>query len=294
MDRPSTAEIAHRQDDDRNLRRQLAARRYYSLAKGVRFLGQSVSTGLALTSPLVLWLQPDLGPKLAAIAGLWIFVSRFLVVRLQRSLVEKGAVAQEVFDCTVFGLDWNPVLAREPAQEDIRRASERSLGRIDRVKAWYPCTAAADWPLSVLVCQRSNAVWARRQHTYYGFALCGAVAVWIVFGVGVAAAESASLVEYLTIIALPSLPALLDWAELAEGHLEAATKRGDLEQQIGGLVREGDAHEADLREIQDGLFDLRRSGQLVPDWFYKLIRKSFERDMQGAASDYISEADASD
>jgi hypothetical protein len=294
MDLPSTVEIARRQDEERNLRRQLAARRYYTLAKGLRLLGQSVSTALALTSPLVFWLKPDLGPKLAAVAGLWIFASRFLLVRLQRCLVEKGAVAQEAFDCAVLGLDWNGVLATEPAQEDIRRASERSLGRIDRVKGWYPCTEAADWPLSVLICQRSNAVWARRQHTYYGFVLCGAVATWIAFGIGFAAVESASLVAYLTIIALPSLPALLDWAELAEGHLEAATKRGDLEQQIAGLVREGDASETDLREFQDGLFDLRRSGQLVPDWFYKLIRKAFERDMQGAAADYIGEAGTGD
>jgi hypothetical protein len=241
MDHPSTAEISRRQDDERNLRRQLAARRYYTLAKGFRLLGQSVSSALALTSPIVLWLKPDLGPKLAAAAGLWIFASRFLLVRLQRRLVEKGAVAQEAFDCAVLGLDWNDVLARQPAQEDIRRASERSIGRIDRVKGWYPCTEAADWPLSVLVCQRSNAVWARRQHTYYGFALWGAVVVWFVFGVGFAAADSASLVEYLTIIALPSLPALLDWAELAEGHLEAATRRGDLEEQIVGLVRGGES-----------------------------------------------------
>jgi hypothetical protein len=294
MDRPSSVDISRRQDEERNLRFQLAARRYYTLAKGLRLLGQSVSTALALTSPLVLWLNPGLGPKLAAAAGLWIFASRFLLVRLQRGLINKGAVAQEAFDCAVLGLDWNETLARRPVQEDIHRASRRSRRRVGKTKGWYPCADDSAWPLSVLVCQRSNAAWAGRQHSYYGFALIIAVVLWVVLGIGFAVGESASLVEYLTIIALPSLPALLDWAELAEGHLEAGGKRDDLGEQIAGLIRGGGAHPEDLREIQDQLFELRRSAQLVPDWFYKLLRSSFERDMQGAAADYIGEAGTAD
>jgi len=290
MDRLSAEQIGRRQEDERNLRRQLAARRYYGLAKGLRLAGQSFSTALALTSPLVLWLKPDLGPKLAALAGLWIFASRFVFARFQQSLIEKGATAQEAFDCAVLGLDWNEVLARRPAQEDIRRASERSLGHIEHVKGWYPCSEAAGWPLSVLICQRSNTSWARRQHTYYGLFLGAAAAGWASLGAIFAAVESASLVEYLTIIALPSLPALLDWAELAKAHFEAAVTRGDLEERIAAMIREGGAREEDLREIQNGLFDVRRSGPLVPDWFYKLVRGAFERDMRGAAGDYIDEA----
>ena len=115
MAQPTSAEIDLRQNEDRNLRRQLAARRYYFEAKLIQFAGRSVATLLALTSPFVLLYWPELGPWLAAAAGLWIFVSRFLLERFRQELVLKGATAQEAFDCTVLGLAWNPSLAVRPA-----------------------------------------------------------------------------------------------------------------------------------------------------------------------------------
>jgi predicted pore-forming effector associated with SMODS systems len=283
---PTSKQIAERQELDVNLRRQLAARRYYSTAKAWRLAGQSVAIALALTSPIVLVLEPELGPKLAAIAGLWIFISRLLIVRIQRCLVIKGVAAQERFDCEVLGLRWNEALARQPGQEDIRRASQRTLKKIEDAKKWYPTPHEVAWPLSVLICQRSNTAWARRQHYYYGAFLYIGAGLWIVFGICFAAARSASLVEYLTIIALPSLPALLDWTDIAAAHLEAAKRRDSLEATIDEAIRNHDATDDSLREIQDRLFEHRSRSPLVPDWFYKLIRSAFEEDMRGAAADY--------
>lgn len=285
---PSSGEIAQRQDLEVNLRRQLAARRYYSLAKRSRLIGQSVALLLALSSPIIFVIAPDLGPKLGAAAGLWIFISRLLIARFQRRFMCSGAAAQELFDCDVLGLPWNDRLARRPGQEDIRRTSERNLKEIDRIKGWYPCPPATQWPLSVLICQRSNTAWARRQHYWYGLLLSAAAFIWVLFGIVFAVAQSASLVEYLTIIALPSLPALLDWTEIATSHFGASEGRGDLEEEIGTLIRHGNGTDEDLREIQDGLFKYRCYGPLVPDWFYRRLRAAFEKDMRGAAEDYAS------
>jgi hypothetical protein len=154
---------------------------------------------------------------------------------------------------------------------------------VDKVRDWYPAHEDMAWPTSVLVCQRSNAVWARRQHRLYAYVLYGLAASWWLIGVIVAAVHGATLTEYLVTIALPSLPALLDAAEFARAHAADADKRQLLEDQTDALRRSGNATELDLREIQDQLFSLRRGAPLVPGWFYKIVRGRFEADMRYAA-----------
>lgn len=279
---PSTAEIGRSQNTDGNLRRYAAAARYYWYAKLLHFGGRSVTVILALASPLVLLFSPDLGPALGAVAGGWLFVSRLVCEPWRQGLQLKGATAQEMFDCAVLKLEWNETVVRRLAEEEIRSASG-SMKRVGKIRDWYPTESPADWPESVLLCQRSNAVWARRQHRAYAWVLVGAAVVWWIVGVVVAVADTATLADYLVIVGLPSLPALLDAGEFARAHLVDAQRREQVEDRASALLQAGEATQQDLREIQDQLFELRRDAQLVPGWFYKLIRPKFEADMQYAA-----------
>jgi hypothetical protein len=288
---PDMDAIAALQSEETNLSRQLAARRYFQDAKRLQRGGSAVVSLLAFSSPFVLLAKPDLGPLLAAFAGLWIFLARFVFERFKRDSILEGVVAQEAFDCAVLGISWNDALAQRPAPEDIHGASQHVIDQIDDVRGWYPTVVSALWPTSVLICQRANAVWARRQHRAYARFLAVAVVVWFAIGIIVSVADSATLVEYLTIIALPSLPALLDTSELSKGHAGASLGREVLEHQTGDLLREGGANRRELREIQDQLFDLRRDGPLVPEWFYKRRRENYEEAMRKAATDLVGEVD---
>jgi SMODS-associating 4TM effector domain len=279
---PAMSEIGRTQDLDVNVRRQLAARRFYKQGKWLQFGGASFAVLLALVSPLVLLFRPSLGPTLGAIAGLWIFVSRLVLEPIKHKLQLKGATAQEVFDCEVLRLDWNGALARRIPEEEVRNASGSMRGA-EQIKGWYPTANDLRWPRSVLICQRSNAVWSRRQHRSYGWLLVGAAIAWFVLGIVIAVADAATLTQYLTTVALPSLPALLDAAEMARGHWRAAETRQLLEGQVDALLEYGTATEQDLREIQDQLFTLRQDAPLVPEWFYKLIKPTYEADMRYAA-----------
>jgi hypothetical protein len=276
------SDIGVAQDLDVNLRRQLAARQFYSIGKWFHFGGASLAVALALVAPVVLLFAPDLGPTLGAIAGVWIFASRLILEPRKQEQQRKGAVAQEMFDCVVAELEWNDALVRRLSEEEIRRASG-SMERAPEVRGWYPAEADLGWPSSVLVCQRSNAVWGRRQHRAYGQLLAGVAVGWGVIGILVAVAHGASLAEYLTTIALPSLPAVLDASEVSRLHGQAADKRGHLEAQIDQMVRAGATTAHELREIQDQLFSLRRDAPLVPNWFYKLLKADYEADMRYAA-----------
>jgi hypothetical protein len=290
---PSLSYIGEIQDEEDNLRCQLAAKHFYRIAKWVYFGGVSFALALALASPLILLFRSDLGPTLGAVAGGWIFVSRLVLEPLKREQQLKGAAAQECFDCAVLGLDWNESLARRLSDEEISSAC-RSRKDIGKARSWYPTDGnELAWPKSVLICQRSNAVWARRQHrTYARTVVCAAVA-WAIVGVVVAVADSASLGAYLVTIALPSLPAFLDASELSKGHSAAAQSRQLLEDQIDSLLQSESASRQDMREIQDQLFSLRREAPLVPEWFYRVIRPNYEEDMRYAAKHAVKRSGTS-
>jgi hypothetical protein len=281
MSKPSMPDIKERQADDLNVRRQLAARAFYRRGKYLHFLGLSVAVGLAAAAPVVLLFAPNVGPTLGAVAGVWLFVSRFILERFKSDYQLKGAKAQELFDCNVLGVGWNDALAKPMSEEEIRQASPSLDGGDFN---WYPADGQTSWPLSVLVCQRSNANWARRQHQAYGSVLFWAVVAWFVVGVAVATAHEASLGEYLTTVLLPSLPALLDGVEMSEAHKRAAARRELLEDRTDALLKRHQGGLQELREIQDQLFDLRREAPLVPEWFYKIIKPKYEESMRYAAA----------
>lgn len=276
------SQIGTSQDLDVNLRRKLASGRYYKRAKLLHFAGWALAVAFALASPVVLFLEPDFGPTLGALAGAWIFASRFLLEPAKQAFQLTGARAQEQFDCAVLGLPWNPMLARPLSEEEIRKAS-KSMKGVEKAKCWYPTEHELPWPSSVVVCQRSNAVWGRRQHRAFGWTLIVAAVLWALIGIVIAVADSASLAQYLTTIALPSLPALLDAAEMSRRHREGADRRQLVEDQTDELLEESAPDEQALREVQDQLFALRRDESLVPEWFYKLLRSDYEEDMGYAA-----------
>jgi hypothetical protein len=276
------AVIRETQNEQESLRDRIAANHFYRNAKWIHFTGATVAILMAIASPFVLLFEPGWGPTLGAIGGLWIFVSRVVLEHLTREYKLNGAVAQERFDCRVLGFEWNDSLAGRLSDEEIRAAS-RSMKNAENARDWYPAADDHPWPQSVLICQRANTVWARRQHrTYSRVVIVGAV-VWFVVGLIVAGADSASLTAYLVTILLPSLPAFLDTLELSRSHAAASGARRIVEDQTNRFLDNGDATYSDLREIQDQMFNLRRDAPLVPQWFYDLIRPGYEDDMQFAA-----------
>lgn len=277
------AEIRTTQNAEDQLRSRIAAHHFYRDAKWFHFGGTSVAVVLALASPFVLLYKPEWGPTLGAIGGAWIFASRVILERFTQELKLKGATAQERFDTAVLGLDWNEALARPLSEEEVHQAS-RGMKNVENAKDWYPTDGEDPWPTSVLICQRANAVWARRQHrTYSGLVRIGAF-IWFLVGVIVVIAHSATLTDYLVTILLPSLPAFLDTSDLARSHAAASSARLLIEQKVDDLLKSGGATRDDLREIQDGMFGLRRDAPLVPQWFYKLIKSGYEEDMRFAAA----------
>jgi hypothetical protein len=136
------AAIGSVQDQERSLCLQQAKAHFYAVANYWHFAGSALAIVLALVSPVVLLVWPKEGPLLGAVAGVWVFASRLLFEPIKQRYQQRGAAAQELFDCDVLGLPWNGTLARRPANEDIRKAS-RSFPKpkqLDRHKRWLELT----------------------------------------------------------------------------------------------------------------------------------------------------------
>lgn len=273
--------IQEQQRSAEAINRQLAARRFYKHAKWAKRVRVAGATVLAVAGPVAVLLDPRVLPWFGAVAGAWIFISRILLQGIEDKYRNLGARAQEMFDTCVLGIQWDDTLARPIAEEEIASASREEA---PEAEPWYPDTGEAPWPTDVLICQRANTVWARRQHSRYAWFVGGAAVAWVLFGIGVAIGKEAALVVYLTTIALPTLPALLDAVDTVRDHLRASEDRDLVEESLDAHISEGDATETTLRQIQDRIFDLRVSAPLVPEWFYKFQRSDYERDMAAAAA----------
>lgn len=279
------AAIQQRQNADDSLRLHAAGGYHYTRAKRFHLVGSGLAVVFALASPVALLTWPEAGPVLGAVAGIWIFMSRLVLEPLRQTRQTRGAAMQECFDCDVLGLPWNTALVRRPTDEEVRQASRNFDPKSATGRDWYPAAGVIlSWPRSVLTCQRSNAVWAKRQHRAYGTTLLLIAIAWGVFGIILALAKHATLAQYLTTVALPSLPAMLDATELAKKHWTAADERAEIEVATDELfAAASDVEPAALREVQDKLYLLRRDSPAVAGWFYKLVRTNYEADMQFAA-----------
>lgn len=284
---PSMREIAAVQNSESNMRRQLAKAHTYAVGNRWHFAGAGLAIMLALASPFVLLFKPGLGPLLGAVAGAWIFMSRILFEPIRQQHQLKGAQIQDAFDCDVLGLERNDDLVHRVADEEIRKASKaiRNAKIVAKQKDWYPTQGDCAWPRSVLICQRANSVWARRQHQSYGRLLIFGAALWSVLGILLAIVHGSALADYLTTVALPSLPAVLDATEVSKKHREASERLQGIEDVADNYLDSGAAKRTDLREIQDQLFTFRRADVPVPGWFYRIIRKGYEEDMRYAAKE---------
>jgi hypothetical protein len=289
--------IAGRQSSPESERLFKAFSWHYRRAKIWRSLFAIGTIGLAGASPIfVLWF-PDCSKWLAALAGAWLLVGRLAMQAAERTHRREGAKIHDKFDRNLFGLDWNRAVAGPPpAEEDVTDAASRFGGPSKQVKDWYPNTHDASRPTDVLLCQRSSAVWGRRDHHAYARVLVSIATVWLVAGIALAILRGLSLEDYLVSLFLPSQPAFVDAIELIQFHFKQARSKGDVEGRLDELLekllrgeRVGDR---EIEMIQEQLFQFRRDGAYVPTLFYRIRRPRGQLAMQDAVDQYLGRAQA--
>lgn len=287
---PSSAIIRARQDDPDALRLLLAQRRYYRRAKrwlNLRLFGMAV---IGLAAPVISVANADLAVYAGAVAGLWLFLGRTLLVFLQSLTTAKAAAVQESFDFYVYGMPTGIERSELPSLEQIaKKAGPDEMldesARTERLYEWYPIDDANSGVVTVAIAQRANASYA--DHLLKTTAVVWAVvtSIWLLALVGLSIAVKLSLLTFLAGVVLPILPAFLDILQYVIGIWRASLDRRDLAETIQKkLTGSGESIDSsDLSVWQERLYGLRRSTPEVPDFIYKIQRKANERAMHSAA-----------
>ena len=279
--------IRDRQNRPSSLALLAAQRRLYSRAKRIR----NASMLLVLTVAILGFIAsvidtPEFGQFLPTIVLLsWLFDQQFLATRERGARIE-AATIQEAFDCYVLALPWPSYKGvHRPTGDRVKQlATAAPAASTELLQDWYPPDAIpTDLILARLHCQRTNCWWdtnlRRKWMAFIGVLFWGLLIVLFLLSVltGVTAAKLFAL--------LASNIRVIAWGLKEQSRQAAAIQRvAGLHSFLSSFRTEQPPSAADIRSIQDAIFDHRRSTSPVPDSFYWWHRDSQEEEAAGRSA----------
>ena len=290
---PSCKAIAASQNSLRALRLLVAQRKLYRVAKRWAFLRTIGLSVVAIAAPILTAAYPAASVAVGAVAGVWIFLSRTVVLGFERKKAAAGASVQEQFDLLVY--DMPEIALRDPyvTPEEISSlvgddASVETAAKREKLLDWYPVDTTLDGDVGIAIMQRANATYAERLHNSNADVWLAVAISWSVLAVGLSLSLGLSLETFLLGVALPVLPSLLDVIEQWRITKQAGGERRALAAGIERIIRGQDEHELsgqDLLVWQGQLYNLRREAPQIPTLIYKRTRRKNEQAMNSAAAE---------
>jgi len=288
---PTAQAIADAQNLDQNLRLLLAQRRLYSRAKAwtmVRGTGIGI---VAVSAPILAAVWPEAALAVATVAAAWFALNRLLFRSLERHYATRGATVQEQFDTAIFGMPTIAVRDPRVLPEEISRLTGERVRRRraysdEKLRDWYPIQTDVDGSVAIAISQRANVAYSQTLLARSAGLWLGLLILWAAVAIVIGIVRDFDLVTFLLVVAIPTLPPLLDAADEAL-HVRAAGKeRRALATQIQDAIdtdTEAPIGPEQLLAWQMQLFALRRDSPLVPDWLYWALRPRTEGEMNDGA-----------
>ena len=294
--------IPETQLEPTQLKRLAAQRQLYSDAK----VFQAVQIGLSALGPPILAVLVaffSLRPAYAASFGIIVtFLNILWFTPRQQSLKEKAAKIQELFDCDVLELPRRELMTGSPLEmiEAIEKSSskyKRKANDDSKLENWYP-KDVGELPLHLgrVVCQRSNCWWDAQLRRRYAKWVIGGVLVVLIVVVFLGFIGGLSLEKIILAMVNPLMPAFALGIRQYKEHTESATRLDKLKEYAEELWEKavGDANPDELtrdsRELQDAIYNHRRTSPLIFDWLYRHLRKDDEELMNKAADAMVKDA----
>ncbi len=235
--------------------------------------------GLAF-GPATMGEHVGLGGALAVVL-FWI-VDQLCLVPLAQRIKEEAATIQQDFDCDVLDIPWSEHLGiPQPIHDRTKRlaveASSKGVRQCE-LEDWYSLQKNPVNPVAeVLHCQRQNCDWdanLRREWICCVRIVFGVIAIPIVV---LAALTDIRFAELVLCIAAGIRLFAWQWNEqtahrFALKRIEALHRYLSVpDDEICKLTS------CDVRLVQTSIFEHRRTCPTIPDFYYKLRKKPFER-----------------
>lgn len=223
-----------------------------------------------------------------------------MVLILQNCLVSKiarykllAARIQQLFDCSLFQLNWSKALCGEKPQPEI---ISRNLGKedIDKLYDWYSLEISPlNQEKSTLVCMRSNVYYdcrIRQIYTKYlkyfmGFIL---LLLLVVFGI-----QNTNLWDIVVMGIVPLLPAVKWLYDVHRQNTTNLKSLANIKSLLNSALDKARRNEpvalSDLEQIQNFIFIHRKTSFMIPSWVYYLLRKQSEKDMNYSVKQIVQD-----
>lgn len=218
------------------------------------------------------------------------FVLNGILTNKRNKLQILAARIQQMFDVRLFKLTWdNALCGTEPSVEDVERGKQE---RQEGLNDWYK-DVPDDLPLDAitLVCLRMNVAYDQNMKRKLN------TLIYIVFFVVVFAIIGVSfqrtiweMALYTLVPMLPVVKFFLDVKRRIDSDKERLIR---LDVRINTLMKNAiqgmGIDSAELQNINNLIFEHRRTSPLVPDWLYDLLRDREEKTAQYSAKHYYQE-----
>jgi hypothetical protein len=293
--------IPQYQNEECSLKRLAAQRKLYSRAK-VIFTAQVILTvAMAIVSSALALIFPEFKVWASIIGLSTSLLDAVWLEPRQKTLKQQAAKIQERFDCKVLALPWQSIkLGSYPDIETVDENAEL-YQRIDpgysKLRNWYP-TSVGELPLHVarIICQRANCWWDAALRRRYAAGIVVFLAalpfLLLVFGLS----RGMTLESFVLAIFAPLSPAFLWGIREYRKQRDAADTLDKLRNQAEGLWAKAvdralspEQLTQGSRDLQNEIYDHRRSAPLIFDWIYERLRKSSEGRMNKAADELVKE-----
>ena len=278
--------IQERQNKAESISKLASQRLLYSRAKRTRVFEMCLILLIAflglVSSAFEISALSQLVPLIVLIV--W-FVDQLILKKKESAFKTEAAIVQEDFDCFVLDLAWPEYKGIERPTPDRlkqldRQAASRSVGSASLLNWYGPRGMPCDPFQAKIHCQKMNCWWDANLRRRWRNLLYWASGSFVV------AAVILCLINGITVTSLVALVAssigVLRWgvAEVID-QVEAGQQVNKLHKYLTSLSRQEQISPSEVRSVQDEIFELRRKGPLVPDWFYNFSRDNQESEATG-------------
>lgn len=211
---------------------------------------------------------------LSLMAGLWLECK----IKKERVLAAK---IQQQFDCNVFELQWNRyTFGAQPSLEDIN-SNAKSSNDEDFLN-WYDRDVdIVDRMLAVIICQRINLTYdvALRKKFLCSLTLISIIILIIILGI--AFYEDEGLRTTIVFVAVPLIPVIRWFFSTRKANSDNIEKCERIKKIIDDYLEEYRNNgivfsDIDLCEIQNCIYDHRKTAFKIPDFIYNKMRSKQE------------------
>lgn len=275
--------IATKQNEKNTIEYLAAGRKLYSRAKVLRgikfFIGVFLIVILALAQLKFQEIE-EVSYALVIISVVALIAEPIFDWRIS-VYKEQGAKMQQCFDNDLFGFSWNEsVCGKRPTEDKVYDYCKgKQVNK--RLYNWYVgIDAGLDEDLAILLCQNQNGSYDRHLRERYTI-MCLICAVLLVAGViWTALKKDATLFNILVYGVVPSTPIINWFISIFTSYFN---DKEDLDHLDDAIYRELNRVEASqpirkyvLERIQNLMFMHRKVAYLIPDIFYKRLRRDSE------------------